>query len=103
VEIGTIAGRTYAFVGLERFSGIAVFDITDPAAVSMAGFAINRDFSVAFDEDNLDNFAAAGDLGPEGIDFVPACESPNGRDLLIVANEVSGSTTVYQISPAVAP
>ena len=103
VEIGAIGGRTYAFVGLERFSGIAVFDITDPAAVSMAGFAVNRDFSVAFDEDNLDNFAAAGDLGPEGLDFVPACKSPNGRDLLIVANEVSGSTTVYQISPATAP
>jgi hypothetical protein len=30
----------------------------------MAGFAINRDFGVEFDEDNLANFAAAGDLGP---------------------------------------
>ncbi|HSP43598.1 MAG TPA: choice-of-anchor I family protein [Luteolibacter sp.] len=103
IELGTIDGRTYAFVGLERFSAIAVFDITDPRAVSMAGFAINRDFSVEFDEDNLANFAAAGDLGPEGIDFVPAADSPNGENLLIVANEVSGTTTIYQIDPAVAP
>ena len=103
IALGTIGGRTYAFVGLERFSGIAVFDITDPASVTMAGFGINRDFSVEFDEDNLDNFAAAGDLGPEGIEFVPAGKSPNGRNLLLVANEVSGSTTIYQILPASAP
>jgi hypothetical protein len=103
IELGVIAGRTYAFVGLERFSGIAVFDVTDPSAVSMAGFAINRDFAIEFNEDNLENFVAAGDLGPEGIDFVSASESPNGQNLLIVANEVSGSTTIYQILPVVSP
>ena len=30
LDIGTIHGRTYAFVGLERNSGIAVADVTDP-------------------------------------------------------------------------
>ena len=100
VTIGTIGSRTYAFVGLERFSGIMTFDITDPRDVSIAGFALNRDFSVEFDEDNLDNVAAAGDLGPEGLDFVPASQSPNGQPLLVVANEVSGTTTIYQISAA---
>ncbi len=89
--------RTYAFVGLERFSGILVCDITDPHAVTMAGFGLNRDFSVEFDGDNLENLAAAGDLGPEGLDFVPANRSPNGQPLLVVANEVSGTTTIYQI------
>lgn len=97
VTLGTIGGRTYAFVGLERFSGIMTFDITDPRDVSIAGFALNRDFSVEFDEDNLENFGAAGDLGPEGLDFVPADKSPNGQPLLVVANEVSGTTTIYQI------
>lgn len=103
VELGVIDGRTYAFVGLERFSGIAIFDITDPRDVSMAGFGINRDFSVAFDEDNLANFADAGDLGPEGLDFIPAEKSPNGQPLLVVANEVSGTTTIYQVTLPVAP
>ncbi|BCX46457.1 alkaline phosphatase protein [Haloferula helveola] len=97
VEVGTIDDCTYAFVGLERFSAIIVFDITDPTDVSIAGFAINRDFGVEFDEDDLANFPLAGDLGPEGLDFVPASKSPTGQPLLIVANEVSGTTTIYSI------
>lgn len=98
IEIGVIDGRTYAFVGLERFSGILVCDITNPRDVKFAGFGLNRDFSVAYDEDNLVNVANAGDLGPEGLDFVPANKSPNGKPLLVVANEISGTTTIYQIS-----
>ncbi len=97
VEIGVIGDRTYAFIGLERFSGILVCDITDPRKVKFAGFGLNRDFSVAYDEENLTNVEAAGDLGPEGLDFVPAAKSPNGKPLLVVANEVSGTTTIYQV------
>jgi hypothetical protein len=41
--------------------------------------------------------AAAGDLGPEGLVFVTAADSPNGRPLLIVGNEVSGSTRIYDV------
>ena len=43
------------------------------------------------------NVTAAGDLGPEGIVFVSEDESPNGKPLLVVANEVSGTTTIYAI------
>ena len=100
VEIGIIEGRTYAFIGLERFSGILVCDITDPRDVTMADFVVNRDFSVDYDEDNLANVGDAGDLGPEGLDFVAAEDSPNGHPLLFVANEVSGTTTIYQIGCA---
>lgn len=98
IEIGTIGDKTYVFVGLERISGIMVFDITDPRDVSISTFAHNRDFSVEFDEDNLGDVGAAGDLGPEGLDFVPAERSPSGKPLLIVGNEVSGTTTIYEIS-----
>ncbi len=97
VEIGVINGRTYAFIGLERFSGIFVCDITNPRDVKFAGFGLNRDFSVTYTPSNLTNVANAGDLGPEGLDFVPADKSPNGQPLLVVANEVSGTTTIYQI------
>lgn len=98
IEIGTLGDTTYAFVGLERIGGVMVFDITDPRDVSLVTYVNNRDFDVEFDEDNLANVEQAGDLGPEGLDFVPAASSPNGKPLLIVANEVSGTTTIYQIS-----
>ena len=39
----------------------------------------------------------AGDLEPKGLRFIPATESPNGRALLMVAHEASGSTVVYQV------
>jgi hypothetical protein len=98
IEIGQLGGKTYAFVGLERVSAIMVFDITDPRDVSFESFISNRDFSVEFDEDDFTNVGDAGDLGPEGLDFVPAHCSPNGKPLLIVANEVSGTTTIYEIT-----
>lgn len=97
VEIGVIGDKTYAFIALERFSGIFVCDITNPRDVKFAGFGLNRDFSVEYEEENLTNFEDAGDLGPEGLDFVPAAKSPNGKPLLVVANEVSGTTSIYEI------
>jgi len=74
-----------------------IFDITDPADVSFVDYFNNRNFDAEFDDDDLTEFGIAGDLGPEGLAFVPAHESPNGAPLLLVANEVSGTTTVFEI------
>ncbi|MFC4820933.1 choice-of-anchor I domain-containing protein [Dokdonella ginsengisoli] len=97
LAVGTTAsGRTYAFVGLERVGGIVAFDVTDPYAVSYAGYVNPRDFGVELDLD-VDP-ATAGDLGPEGIVFIPAADSPTGEAMIAVANEISGTTTLYTVS-----
>lgn len=97
LAVGTTpSGRTYAFVGLERIGGIATFDVTDPYQVSYAGYVNPRDFDVAVDP-QVDP-AAAGDLGPEGIVFIPAADSPSGEAMIAVANEISGTTTLYTVS-----
>lgn len=90
LTIGTVGERTYAFIGAERVGGVFVYDVTDPASASFVTYVNNRGFST-------DEFAAAGDLGPEGFAFVDKADSPNGEHLLIVGNEVSGTTTVYNV------
>jgi hypothetical protein len=93
-ELGVIDGRTYAFIGLERIGGVMVYDVSDPAAPAFIQYINNRDFT----KDPEDETAEAGDLGPEGLHFMSAEDSPTGQPLLVVANEVSGTVTVYAIS-----
>lgn len=92
VAVGVVNGRTFAFIGNERQGNIMVYDVTNPRATRFSSQWWNRNPTAAT------NTAAAGDLGPEGIIFIPASESPNGRALLAVANEISGTTTVWQIN-----
>jgi len=93
VTIGVVDGRTYAFIGLERAGGVMVYDITDPTKATYVTYVNNRDASADV------TTAAAGDLGPEGIAFVSALRSPTGVPLLVTGNEVSGTTTVFEVRP----
>lgn len=86
-----IEGRTYAFIGLERMGGVMVYDVTDPAQPQFLQYFNDRNFAVDAAT------AEAGDLGPEGLLFIPKADSPNGRDLLVVSNEVSGTIGILQI------
>jgi DNA-binding beta-propeller fold protein YncE len=92
VTIGQVDGRSYAFIGLERAGGVMTFNIDDPAAPYFVNYFNNRDFSADAES------RAAGDLGPEGLAFISAEDSPIGDPLLAVANEVSGTTTVFAIA-----
>ena len=82
--------KLMGFLGLERIGGIMIYDVTDPTAPVFVEYVNQRDFAAATE--------AAGDLAPEGIAFVPADVSPTGAPLLIVANEFSGTTTVYEVT-----
>lgn len=85
VHVEVIDGKTYVFVALERQGGAMMFDITDFADVSAVSYANSRDYTRDM----------AGDVAPESIDFIPAAMSPNGKNLLILANENSGTVAVY--------
>lgn len=91
IEIGRVDGQVYAFVGLERSSGIVIVDLTRARSPRFAGYADNR--RPAGDP----AAGTAGDLGPEGLHFVPPAASPDGTPLLLVGNEVSGTTTVWRV------
>ncbi len=92
VTIGKVGNHTYAFLGLERMGGIMVFDVTIPTSPQFVQYINNRDFS------GDPEAGTAGDLGPEGVTFISATDSPNNHPLLVVMNEVSGTTTTYQIN-----
>ncbi|WP_081942702.1 choice-of-anchor I family protein [Myxosarcina sp. GI1] len=92
VAIGVIDGKTYAFIGLERIGGVMIYDVSTPTSPEFVQYINNRDF------EGDPEASTAGDLGPEGLEFISAEDSPNGKPLLAVGNEVSGSTTVYQIN-----
>lgn len=99
VEIASIHGKTYAFVGLERVGGIMVYDITNPGNALFVQYINTRDFSVDI-ETLVDegDFSAVGDLGPESLLFIQARDSPSGEPLLLVGNEVSGTTAIFQVN-----
>ncbi|MGJ8742910.1 choice-of-anchor I domain-containing protein [Polaribacter sp.] len=86
VAIGTIDGKTYAFIGLERQSAILMYDITDPKDVEF----------ITYYKGNR----TSGDTAPEIIKFVAAADSPNSKNILLVGYEVSGTLGIIQIDEA---
>jgi hypothetical protein len=106
VVVGKAFGQDYAFIGLERIGGVVVYDISNPHAPRFVDYVNNRDLTQDVslvinegteDEEEISN-PAAGDLGPEGLLFIKADDSPNGKPLLVIGNEISGTTTVFEIN-----
>lgn len=85
VVLGKIGAKTFAFIGLERVGGVMVYDVSNPVSPSFVTYFNART-------------GATGDRGPEGLIFVPAAKSPNGKPLLILGHEVSGTTSVLQLN-----
>jgi hypothetical protein len=104
LTVGVIAGKTYAFIGLERMGGIMVYDISQPENATFIQYLNNRNMDINPTENKDKNgngikeySVDAGDLGPEGMKFVSAENSPTNTPILIVGNEVSGTTSFYRI------
>lgn len=80
VTIGQVGERVYAFISLERIGGVMVYDVTDPANATFVSYRP----------------VTAQDYAPETIAFIGAGTSPTGDALVLTANEVSGTTTLYR-------
>lgn len=77
VTVGMVNGKPIAFIVLERANAVAIYDVSNPAAPQFL------------------KILKTG-VGPEGIAFVAADKSPNGKSLLITSNEVDGTVRFYQ-------
>ncbi|WP_269687667.1 MULTISPECIES: choice-of-anchor I family protein [Halopseudomonas] len=99
VTVGQLGNKTFAFIGLERIGGVMAWDITDPTAPVLVDYLNTREDWTTEDPSTV--LATAGDLGPEGLVFIAPEDSPNGEALLVIGNEVSGTTAVYQINQIV--
>lgn len=97
IDVGTIDGKHYAFIGLERMGGVMVYDVTKVDDVSFVSYTNNRNFEVDAESRNAEGELMAGDLAPECIVFIPAADHSSGKNLLIVSNEVSGSISIYEV------
>jgi 2',3'-cyclic-nucleotide 2'-phosphodiesterase/3'-nucleotidase/5'-nucleotidase len=82
---GTVGDSTYIFAGLERTSGIMVFNVTDPRNPRFTQFISTRDYSRAI----------AGDVSTEALLFIPATQNRLNTPLVIAAHEVSGTVAVF--------
>ena len=86
-----IGGRLYAFIGFERIGGVVTFDVTDPRNPAFVDYVNNRDFVAQLAGED------PGDLGAEGIAVIRAADSPTRKPLVVVANEVSGTTSLFEV------
>jgi YVTN family beta-propeller protein len=90
VALMEIAGRTYAFITLERTltAAVAVFDVTNPNEVSFVSMIVTP-----------------GDLSPEAV----AAYKYKGQDFIAIANEVPpptggfSNTTLYRVDRVLPP
>lgn len=87
VTTGTVGGRTYAFIALERVGGVMAYDITDPANVSFVNYINSRSYGDVVESD----------VSPEGL----CLAAVNGQNYLLAACEVSGTLAAYRLDARV--
>lgn len=78
VVLGKIGNQNLLFVGLERANAVVVYDVTNPLKPNFLQWI---------------NTA----VGPEGVVFVPATNSPTGKNLLIVSCETDGVVMIFSM------
>lgn len=86
VTIAKIEDRTFAFIALERIGGVMVYDVTLPENPVFVDYKNTRSTS-----------AYEGDHGAEGIIYIAPENSPTDTGYVLVANEISGTITIFEV------
>lgn len=82
IDTGEIDGQPYAFISNERQGAIVAYDMSAHSGEArLAGYVNTRPV----------------DLGPEGLLFVDAKDSPTRRPLVLSANEISGTLSIIEV------
>ncbi|WP_300357363.1 choice-of-anchor I family protein [Fluviicola sp.] len=90
VATAFINGNHYLFVSLERVGGVMLFNVDVPSAPVYVGYYNNR------------SLASNGpDRGAEGIIIIKKEDSPTGNDIVILANEISSTLSIFDVNTCV--
>ncbi len=84
--VASINGDNFAFLCLERIGGVMVWNVNNPVAPTYAHYRNHR------------TLTAGPDRGAEGIIYISAANSPTGSDYVIVANEISSTLSIMQVT-----
>lgn len=90
IAVGIVGDARVAVLGLERMSALVVFDISNLRAPSLIKWIQMMPVTST-------PVSQATAWSPEGVVFVPAEKSPNGKALFITSFELSGSLAIHQI------
>ncbi|MFQ3576983.1 MAG: choice-of-anchor I family protein, partial [Cytophagales bacterium] len=91
LDIAEIDGKQFAFIGFERFGGVAVYNITDPENPVFVDYKNTRTLPPTL----------GGDLGPEYLLYIDRKDSPDGKYYVLVSNEISGTITVFRLKGSI--
>lgn len=92
VVTGMVNGKHYAFIGLERMGGVMTYNVTDPTNPVFVNYINTRT------QPN-----DGGDLAPEGMIFISKENSPVNNAILVAANEVSATISVFYVEEDMNP
>ena len=91
IEIGEFDGEVFAFIGLERDSGVAIYNVTTPESA----------FFVNYIPPVFEDAAEPGEparQAPEIVEFISAADSITGNPQIAVSYEVSGTTALFDLT-----
>lgn len=87
IAVADFGSTKLAFIGLERFGGIMVYDVTNPSSPSFVQYINTFDFNTL-----------QGDVSPEGLTFQKLTATTG---LLIASFEVSGTVALFSVEAPV--